>query len=506
MPSVDFANQRKFAQDCNGAVAPFFGFMIVVLLITIGGAVDFGRWLHSRNATISAMDAAVLAAGRRLQIDSKDRDGAVASAQAFYRENTKSRLPLETDTITFEVSSDGLSVSAKGNASIETTFLHFVKIDSLLLLDASGTDLSRSEIETGKHSKTNVEVSIMLDVTGSMSGSKLQSMKEAAKELVDITIWDDQSKHTSKVALVPFSHAVNVGGTYFNAITDRNTASTLSYNSHPARPESKQRATSKTTILAAMDLIKEFKFVRPAMAASNAPSIQEELQMMPAGISHSPANALQGRSSSGPPSYDPCVVGRDGLQYATDDAPDSGGFFGVFDIKKKSNSWTKYAPCRPSEVAVQPLTNNSELLNDKIDSLTASGATAGHLGTAFTWYMLSPKWANIWPAESKPAPYGDSKTKKHAVLLTDGDYNIWYNANSNGDSVQQAEELCTNMKAEGITVFAVAFALSNNSSTKEVLENCATDKGKYHEPDDGEGLKQAFRSIALDITSLHLSY
>jgi uncharacterized protein YegL len=51
----------------------------------------------------------------------------------------------------------------------------------------------------------------VLDVTGLMSGQKIADLKLAAKDLIDIVVWEDQSKYTSKVALVPFSEAVNVG-------------------------------------------------------------------------------------------------------------------------------------------------------------------------------------------------------------------------------------------------------------------------------------------------------
>jgi hypothetical protein len=69
---------------------------------------------------------------------------------------------------------------------------------------------------------------MMLDVTGSMCGgfpwdcttaTKLDTMKEAAKDLINIVVWQDQSEFTSRIALIPFSEHVNVGSTYFSAIT-----------------------------------------------------------------------------------------------------------------------------------------------------------------------------------------------------------------------------------------------------------------------------------------------
>ena len=37
--------------------------------------------------------------------------------------------------------------------------------------------------------------------------------KPAAKDLIDIVVWDDQSQYTSRIALAPFAEAVNVGTT-----------------------------------------------------------------------------------------------------------------------------------------------------------------------------------------------------------------------------------------------------------------------------------------------------
>ena len=62
---------------------------------------------------------------------------------------------------------------------------------------------------------SNIEVSLMLDVTGSMCDpcTKINALKTAAKDLIDIVVWDDQSQYTSRVALAPFADAVNVGTT-----------------------------------------------------------------------------------------------------------------------------------------------------------------------------------------------------------------------------------------------------------------------------------------------------
>ena len=56
----------------------------------------------------------------------------------------------------------------------------------------------------------------------------------------------------------------------------------------------------------------------------------------------------------------------------------------------------------PSGSEVMPLTSDVDALKAKINGLSASGGTAGHLGTAWAWYTLSPNWASLWPT-AEPA-------------------------------------------------------------------------------------------------------
>ena len=54
---------------------------------------------------------------------------------------------------------------------------------------------------------------MMLDITGSMSGQKLTDLKTSASDLINIVVWKDQSKFTSKVAIVPFSEDMRMPNT-----------------------------------------------------------------------------------------------------------------------------------------------------------------------------------------------------------------------------------------------------------------------------------------------------
>jgi hypothetical protein len=186
--------------------------------------------------------------------------------------------------------------------------------------------------------------------------------------------------------------------------------------------------------------------------------------------------------------------------------------------------------------SIYPLTNDTALLKRRIGKLVTAGSTAGHLGTAWAWYLLSPKWNSVlqtaFPSSSAAAPYSDltvlnakgqPKVRKIAILMTDGDYNINYckgaeakdsdqspdiNCNSeNGKSLAQATALCTAMKAPvsggKIEVYTVGFEVS--SAAKTFLTNCATDAAHYYDATSEVALEAAFRDIALKISTLRLT-
>ncbi|WP_439543574.1 vWA domain-containing protein [Hyphomicrobium sp.] len=185
-----------------------------------------------------------------------------------------------------------------------------------------------------------------------------------------------------------------------------------------------------------------------------------------------------------------CVFERGGAARFREDAPSSGTYFG----------YDKDVAC-PS-AAVQPLTSSKRTLTAQIDKLRASGQTAGHIGTAWGWYLLSPKWASIWPNDSRPEAYQPSKIIKAVLLMTDGEFNTQY-VSGNGASATQARSLCTNMKDEGIIVYSVGFMAG--SAAERLLKDCATSPAHYFPASNGDALKTAFNAIGQSLSNLHLS-
>jgi hypothetical protein len=176
--------------------------------------------------------------------------------------------------------------------------------------------------------------------------------------------------------------------------------------------------------------------------------------------------------------------------------------------------YTSDGTCRPPNEVV-PLSNDKAMLKSVIDSFVAAGSTAGHLGTTWAWYTLSPNWGNVFGPGSRPAAYGTPKLKKIAILMTDGEYNTEYDRgvktsttgghSPNGTSTTQARQLCANMKAAGITVYSVGFDLGGNQTAIDTLNTCVTSPEYFYTARTGDELRLCFRDIALKISTLRLA-
>ena len=202
---------------------------------------------------------------------------------------------------------------------------------------------------------------------------------------------------------------------------------------------------------------------------------------------------------------DGCVYERHNIRDQASEAPALGP---DLSFRAKSEVARGAGAC-PTDAKIQAMTSDARLLRDTINSWNVSTSTAGHLGTAWAWYLISPEWSAIWPNAARPAPYNDPRTMKVAILMTDGIYNTVGGA-SDGDygrtaaqSVQLALDTCTAMKAKGITVYTVGFEAP--ADAKATLRACASGDGKFYDATDGDKLRASFRAIANEINNLRLA-
>jgi hypothetical protein len=170
--------------------------------------------------------------------------------------------------------------------------------------------------------------------------------------------------------------------------------------------------------------------------------------------------------------------------------------------------------CPPATVIPLQGKSNVASLKATINGYAANGATAGHIGAAWGWYMLSSKWASVLPAASAPHAASNKSVHKHIIFMTDGQFNTAYingpgAATQTADSYAEFQSLCSMMRnpAKGnITVWTIGFDLGGLGTTEpeDNLKACSG-ADKFFNAPKGSDLIAAFKAIVSNMRSMHVS-
>jgi len=190
------ANITRFSDDDSGNVTIFSVFMVVLILTITGASVDIMRFEAVRAKMQSTMDRAVLAAA---DLDQEQDPQAVVIDYM-----TKAGIEDVLGSVTVDQGLNYRTVTAQGTTDLNTIFLHMSGMDTL-----TAPALSAAEEKI-----SNVEISVVLDVSGSMGGSRIENMRDAAAEFIDTVIQDTgEGSGLTTVSLVPYNATVNLGTT-----------------------------------------------------------------------------------------------------------------------------------------------------------------------------------------------------------------------------------------------------------------------------------------------------
>ncbi len=223
--------------------------------------------------------------------------------------------------------------------------------------------------------------------------------------------------------------------------------------------------------------------------------------------------------STGPSfANDNCVIERPGSAATTDEAISGGTRARVMSSpgygQAGASPDARYSCPAPK---ILPLTNSESQLNLQIDAYTPQGGTAGHLGMAWGWNLVSPNFAPIFSGSSTPAAYNDVTIIKSVVIMTDGLFNTAYKTGDVSDvSLQTTQSnadflsLCTNMKAAGVVVYTIGFGLGAEAEpgrtlAKTSLGQCASKPTNFFDANTDVDLDLAFDTIADQLTALRVS-
>ena len=214
--------------------------------------------------------------------------------------------------------------------------------------------------------------------------------------------------------------------------------------------------------------------------------------------------SMASNSTTVPYMATPCMVERYGANAATDVSPATTPL-GMLYSTNGTCTTTNY---------VTPMTADRSRLNTSIDDLKTGGSTAGQIGIAWAWYMLSPNFKDVWDMEAanQPKDYATKELVKVAVLMTDGEFNYsTCKGVASGtlctatDEFTQAEAICQAMKDQKITIYTVGLGIDTSLYADDFLIKCASKPSYAFLAADAAELKVAFKKVATSISKLRIS-
>ncbi|MEO0883144.1 MAG: pilus assembly protein [Pseudomonadota bacterium] len=542
-------NFKRFLQDSSGNVAMIAAFSVIPMLTLAGVAVDFQRVITKKNTVQHTLDATIIAAARERQAGRSESE-----IRSFVSEQFETLL-LANDpalgctipAVVFDPESEAIDASV--TCSQPTTLTAIIGFEEL-----------NFTVETAStYGIGQVDVAFVFDLSGSMNNSgRLSALKSAANDAVDVLIPSDgPSNDEVRLSIATYNHSVNAGQ-FFDSVVNFN-----------RRPSSIQRS-EEIGDRYARDYVGEVQ----VDSSNNRQFYDYEVIRRNGGSSFTDFGARLYYNST-------CVYNRTGEEAFTDAGPGDGAyifaghplwdyganrneensstvrnrkedgqdevenqnaqgrnslngnqtFFNDGSSVRSAGAYTHHirlrnsinqnfpiTACRPNNEPV-PLTSDADDLRSFINGMTAGGGTAGHLGIAWGWYLLSPNWSNIWPNGSEPHPYNEPDTAKALIIMTDGEFNSVFprtydpdGTPSNSDrSTQLAAQYCDAIKAStNITIFTVGFSVPNdvpkvNGTSQTILEYCASGPQFEFEADSAQELSDAYSQIASQISDLRLA-
>ena len=515
-------------RDRRGTVATFLAASIIPLIAFTGLAVDTARGYLMKSRLSYALDAAGLAGGRALSNPNADVNAVIA--QFFSANFPAGYMGATLDGPNVVMGSGGDTITLNATATMGTSLMRVLGMDDMLV--AGNTEVTLSSV--------NLEVSLVLDITGSMQ-DEMDDLRTAATDLVNIIVKDSQTPFFSKVALVPYAAGVNLGGYAVQArgairgpkaITNATRADPVVVTA-PGHDLQDGEPIYIASVNGMTELNNRyFRVSNPNWTTGTFElrNFSDSDDIDGDGYNSYTSGGTVSCRSSGCDKFlflnvnndwkewtpSTCATERTGTEAYTDAAPSTSLVSPHY--SDSSN------PCPPNVIV--PLTSNKTTLTNAIAALDDGGSTAGQIGLAWGWYMISPNFAYMFSGEGQPLAYDPETLTKVVIFMTDGELNTAYtegvvaqNSGSgsgsdsdkikknatNGSSFNQALTLCSAMKAAGILIYTVGFNVGAIPAAEDLVRQCATDPSYVYLPEGGTELSAAFNAIAVNVSQLRLS-
>ena len=471
---------KRFSGNDSGSIATFVGVSLISVIGISGLAVDYSRASQSKSDLFAAADSAALAAARTFGTPAERSK----VAQDVFNSNILNIKHVASSSMTPEnILKDGANYGFRVSASgqVKTIFGAIVGVDQFnvdVIAEAIGTV------------STNTDVALALDTTGSMAGWKIEALKKASVDLVDNLGKISTKPNQLKFSVVPFAEYVNVG------MANRNKA----WLNVPA---DYQDPSTKVCWKEA-----------PLLGQTNCRSVT--VPATPAGTCYNDGVPY---SCGGNASYTTTVCDNTYGAEVEKCAMQAGQWHRWWGCVGSRNNPLdtqdgNYATRIPGlmdtgcSAPLVELTADLTAVKNAINGLTPGGETYIPAGLLWGWRTLSSQA----PFEGRTSTEAEP-VRKYLILMTDGRNTRspsypWHWGGDTALSNTLTKQICANVAADtasNITVFTVAFDVTD-TTIKNILMDCAVKtKGQFFDARDSAQFLAAFSKIGSAIADLRLS-
>ncbi len=447
------AQFSRFVRDTRANIAMTFALCFGAMATAAGGGLDYSRSVSIGSELQAALDSGVLAAASLTQTrDSETVVRAYIEAALSDHGNIVESLSV---TVLNQTSLNSREVGATASVRVPTTLLGMAGINYLTV-----TRETRAEERA-----RDIEISLVLDISSSMRGNKIDSLRGAAIDFVDTMLTADVAGMTS-MSVVPYGGTVKLDNTFFRFVQSGSSFTLPGLGYSVPLPGSAADWNGCLEMTAA----------------------QADSMTLPAG----------------------------GL-----------GVVPNFTVWNRANGWCPDESGTEAVFLSNDRNRLVGLLNN-FDNPILSDGTGTDIGTGWGMRALDPSWRGGLNGDAefndRPAGFDDDETMKVLVVMTDGGItqqrrpddtfvpqsslvhmgtrgtDDLYNKNA---ARSNFEDLCNYAKDNGVLVYTIAFQVRGNSNRQD-MENCASTPAQYHNV-EGLDISTAFSSIAADLNQLRLS-
>lgn len=463
MSVLNSATKRinRFSREEDGSMTIFALFMFMMMILVGGIAVDLMRNEMDRTKRQNTLDRAVLAAA--------DLDQTLEPADVVKDYFLKSGFDDAVTSLSIDEGLNYRTVSATSNTTTPTQFMRLMGKDTLPVFTAG----------TATEEVPNIEISMVLDISGSMRYSdRMTELRPAARNFIDTLLEDDLADYTS-INLIPYAGQTNPGPFMFDRLGGTRYASV---------PLDEEDGGTEDDLY---------------------PNVSSCLELGAADFTHAGLPSLGAYAQT--------------------------AHFMNWTIAASVMEW---GWCPQDDTAIQYASNNATALKQFITDMPMHDGTGTAYAMKYALALLDPtsqadfaamSTAGLVPEEfsNRPAGWKDPDTAKYIVLMTDGQIteqkrptDITHEENPtvelqhrpSGDKTQITSasqnvtrfySICDLAKSSERNVEIYTIAFEAPAAAKTQMRNCASSPSHYYDV-EGSEIDEVFQAIARQVRQLRL--